>query len=150
MIPGIGGRKPMEISKLMLAQIIQPRMEEILEFALMELKKSGYLRQLSAGVVLTGGGALLRGSVELAQEVLGMPVKLGIPSGFGGSGLAPEVESPIYATAVGLVMHGLGRDDTIALSIEDDASVPGDGSTPRGDGSRSSILSRMRKFFDEF
>jgi cell division protein FtsA len=149
MIPGIGGRKPMEISKVMLAQIIQPRMEEILEFALMELKKSGYLRQLSAGAVLTGGGALLRGSVELAQEVLGLPVKLGIPAGLGDSALAPEVESPIYATAVGLVMHGFASQGEMQLTLEDDAPEP----YGNGDGSRNgrtSIFTRMRKFFEEF
>ncbi len=150
MIPGIGGRKPMEISKRMLSQIIQPRMEEILEFVLVELKKSGYFRRLSAGAILTGGGALLRGSVELAQDVLGIPVKLGIPSGFGGSALAPEVQSPIYSTAVGLVIDAFRRAQheppTVEEPTEDapfkEAEIPRD--------SRVSILSRMKRFFEEF
>ncbi|MBI1807189.1 MAG: cell division protein FtsA, partial [Ignavibacteria bacterium] len=80
-IPGIGGRPPLEIDKKLLAQIIQPRMEEIFEIAAMEIKRSGYSRHLSAGVVLTGGGALIKGAAELAREVLGMPVKIGIPGG---------------------------------------------------------------------
>lgn len=147
MIPGIGGRKPMEITKSMLARIIQPRMEEILEFSLAELKRSGYLRHLSAGVVLTGGGALLRGSADLAQEVLGMPVKVGIPTSLGGSALAPEVESPIYATGVGLVLRALNKSGEAKL-------VPSDSSEEHEEeievtGSKESIFSRMKKFFEE-
>lgn len=146
MIPGIGGRKPMEISKSMLARIIQPRMEEILEFALAEIQRSGYLRHLSAGVVLTGGGSLLRGSAELAQEVLGMPVKIGIPSGFSGGALAPEVESPIYSTGVGLVLRSL---DISRLKREEER-VEGR-ETPEGveEGEHEGFLSRMKKFFEE-
>ncbi len=142
MIPGIGGRKPMEVTKSMLARIIQPRMEEILEFSLAEMQRSGYLRHLSAGVVLTGGGALLRGSAELAQEVLGMPVKIGIPSGFSGGALAPEVESPIYSTGVGLVLRSLevGRH-----GFEEGES----GEEGGEDEDNRTLLSRMRKFFDE-
>ncbi len=149
MIPGIGGRKPMEISKRILCQIIQPRMEEILEFVLVELRKSGYLRRLSAGVVLTGGGALLRGSAELAQQVLGMPVKIGIPSGIGGAALAPEVESPIYATGVGLVIRAFKGSEYPALGADNvmlDSVDEGD----HEERERRSIMARMRKFFEEF
>jgi cell division protein FtsA len=149
MIPGIGGRKPMEISKKMLAEIIQPRMEELLEFALVELRKSGYLRRLSAGIVLTGGGALLRGSTELAQQVLGMPVKLGIPSGFGGSALAPEVESPIYATGVGLVLNAFRRGETMVAAPEPADAVAHESEQPEYDAN-GSIISRMKRFFEEF
>ena len=142
MIPGIGGRKPMEVTKSMLARIIQPRMEEILEFSLAEMQRSGYLRHLSAGVVLTGGGALLRGSAELAQEVLGMPVKIGIPSGFSGGALAPEVESPIYSTGVGLVLRSLETGTRAIGGVESTEEELGDEDNP-------TLLSRMRKFFDE-
>jgi cell division protein FtsA len=106
MLPGVGGRGPLEIEKQFLAQIIQPRMQEILEIAALEIKRSGYARHLHGGVVLTGGGALIKGTAELAKEVLGMNVKIGIPSGFSG-GLLREIENPAYATAVGLVYHGL-------------------------------------------
>ncbi|MEN3027157.1 MAG: cell division protein FtsA [Chlorobiota bacterium] len=104
-IPGIGGRKPMEISKSLLCQIIQPRVEEILEFVLGEIHRAGYLNRLPAGVVLTGGTALLRGIDELAQRVLQMPVKIGFPTACGG--LASEVAHPMYSTAVGLVLFAL-------------------------------------------
>ncbi|MCX6153117.1 MAG: cell division protein FtsA [Candidatus Kapabacteria bacterium] len=107
MIPGIGGRQPMEVSKSQLCQIIQPRMEEIFQFALAEIRRSGYAHRLGAGVVVTGGTSLLRGTEELANIIFGLPVKIGIPSGISYSGLAPEIESPVYATAVGLTLHHL-------------------------------------------
>ncbi len=105
-LPGVGGRTPVEIDKRVLAQIIQPRMEEILEIAALEIKRSGYAKHLAGGVVLTGGGALVKGTADLARDVLGMPVKIGIPAGFSG-GLVREIENPAYATAVGLIYHGL-------------------------------------------
>ena len=108
LIPGIGGRKPIEINKKLLAQIIQPRVEELLDIVAMEIKRSGYSRHLSAGIVLTGGGALLKGMLELVEYVLGVPAKIGIPQAFDG-GFAREVENPIYATAVGLIQYGLKR-----------------------------------------
>jgi cell division protein FtsA len=107
-IPGIGGRKPIEINKKLLAQIIQPRVEELLDIVAMEIKRSGYSRHLSAGIVLTGGGALLKGMPELVEYVLGVPAKIGIPQSFDG-GFVKEVENPIYATAVGLIQYGLKR-----------------------------------------
>lgn len=110
MIPGIAGRKPMEISKRQLCRIIQPRMEEIFEFALAEIRKSGFEHRLGAGVVLTGGNTLIRGADELAAAVFGMPVKIGYPSGMTYTGLATEVESPVYSTAVGLAIYGLDDD----------------------------------------
>ncbi|MCX6146618.1 MAG: cell division protein FtsA [Candidatus Kapabacteria bacterium] len=107
MIPGIGGRIPLEISKSYLCQIIQPRMEELFELALSEIRRSGMANRLGAGVVLTGGTILLKGTEELARKVFQMPIKIGIPSGITYSGLAPEVESPVYSTAVGLVLYAL-------------------------------------------
>ncbi len=136
MLPGIGGRPPMEIDKTLLCKVIQPRMEEILEFAAMEIKRSGYSRHLSAGIVLTGGGSLIKGTADLAKEVLGMPVKLGIPGGFG-AGLVREIENPIYATGVGLVMHELKHRDTSVIT------------TAIKDGRGKSIFERMKQWFDE-
>ncbi len=107
MIPGISGRKPMEVSKANLCNIIQPRMEELFEFALAEIKKSGFAERLGAGIVLTGGTCLLKGTEDLAHAVFGLPVKIGIPSQISYSGLAPEIESPIYSTGVGLALFGL-------------------------------------------
>ncbi len=117
MVPGIGGRKPMEIQKSQLCEIIQPRMQELFEFALAEINRSGYAHNLGAGIVITGGTALLNGTEELAKEVFGMPVKIGIPTNLSYSGLAPEVGSPVYSTAVGLALNGIG--DINSFEIED-------------------------------
>lgn len=137
-LPGIGGRPPLEIDNRLLCQIIQPRMEEILEIAAMEIKRSGYSKHLSAGAVLTGGGSLIKGTVDLAQEVLGMPVKLGIPSGFR-AGLVKEVENPIYSTAVGLILHRLKNNEQATLEFN------GKG---KGAGVKK-IIDRMKEWFDE-
>jgi cell division protein FtsA len=137
-IPGIGGRPPLEVDKKLLAQIIQPRMEEIFELAAMEIKRSGYSRHLSAGIVLTGGGSLIKGSAELAREVLGMPVKIGIPTGFS-AGLVREIENPIYATCVGLVMHGFRNKEMLPLDF----------SNGKKRGSVRTIFRRMSSWFEE-
>lgn len=137
-LPGIGGRPPLEIDKKLLAQIIQPRMEEIFEIAAMEIKRSGYSRHLSAGIVLTGGGSLIKGASELAREVLGLPVKIGIPCGFS-AGLVREIENPIYATCVGLVLHGLRHKDKTTLSFDEGKKK----------GSVKKIFGKMKSWFDE-
>lgn len=137
-LPGVGGRAPIEIDKRLLAQIIQPRMEEIFEIAALEIKRSGYSKHLSGGVVLTGGGALIRGTSELAQEVLGMPVKIGIPTGFSG-GLVREVENPAYSTAVGLVYHGLKYQDRSGV-------VPPAGTRAKSVGG---MARKMKEWFDQ-
>ena len=108
-IPGIAGRPPKEITKSILAKIIQARMEEILEIIAIEVKRSGFADTLSAGIVITGGGALIKNICPLANEVLGMDAKIGRPLGLAG-GLIEEVNSPIYATSVGLVLHALKAD----------------------------------------
>jgi cell division protein FtsA len=139
-LPGIGGRPPIEIDKRLLCQVIQPRMEEILEIAAMEIKRSGYSKHLSAGVVLTGGGSLIKGTADLAREVLGMPVKIGIPSGFS-AGLIHEIENPIYATGVGLVIH--------EFKHRDRSSITSSVAPERGKGSVKNIFNRMKMWFDE-
>ncbi len=135
-LPGVGGRAPIEIDKKLLAQIIQPRMEEIFEIAALEIKRSGYSKHLSGGVVLTGGGALIKGTADLAREVLGMPVKIGIPSGFSG-GLLREIENPAYSTAVGLVYHGLKHQ-----------GHPVQGTPPKAK-SVGSFAMKIKSWFDE-
>lgn len=105
-VPGIAGRPPNEIKKSILSKIIQARVEEILEIVAIEVKRSGYASEMSAGVVLTGGGSLLNGICPLANDVLGMDAKVGMPRGLTG-GLVNEVKNPIYATGVGLVLHAL-------------------------------------------
>lgn len=109
-IPGIAGRPSKEITKSILAKIIQARMEEIFEIVAIEIKRSGYADSLSAGIVITGGGSLIKNVCPLANEVLGMDAKIGRPLGLTG-GLTEEVDSPIYATSVGLVLHALKMSD---------------------------------------
>ncbi|MGM0587145.1 MAG: cell division protein FtsA [Bacteroidota bacterium] len=105
-VPGIAGRPPKELKKSVLSKIIQARVEEILEIIAIEIKRSGYSDSLSAGIVLTGGGSLLKNICPLTTEVLGMDAKIGKPRGLSG-GLTEEVNNPIFATGVGLVMHSM-------------------------------------------
>lgn len=116
MIPSIPGRKPQEISKQLLCEILQPRMEEILNIVKAEFMNSGYYDRIrNGGIVITGGSTLLRGTDQLAQEVLEMEVKIGIPTGITYAGLGPEIESPVYATAVGLAKWGAEDADEIQI-----------------------------------
>ncbi len=147
-LPGVGGRPPIEIDKRLLAQIIQPRMEEIFEIAALEIKRSGYAKHLSAGVVLTGGGALVKGTAELAREVLGMPVKIGIPSGFAG-GLIREIENPVYATAVGLVYHGLKTQEQTGNDMGEPATETSGSKVRRVLDGGGGFMGKLKNWFDE-
>lgn len=140
-IPGIAGRPPKEITKSILAKIIQARMEEILEITAIEIKRSGYSDSLSAGIVITGGGSLIKNVCPLANEVLGMDAKIGRPLGLAG-GLTEEVDSPIYATSVGLVLHALrtGETSETLAGAAKDKSV---------EHVMSKITERMKTWFKE-
>ena len=121
----------------MLSSIIEPRLEEILSLALREIKRTEYADMLGAGVVLTGGGSLMEGIQELSEKVFEMPVKLGIPTGFGG--LTEAAKSPVHATGVGLCMYGMeqmkSRIGKKALS---------------GDDNFKKIFDRMKSWVKEF
>jgi len=103
-VPSVGGRKPRVLSRQTLAEIIEPRVEEILSLVRDELVKMGYGNLLSSGVILTGGSAILEGVPELTEQIFNLPVRRGTPVGIGG--LVDLVSSPIYATGVGLVLYG--------------------------------------------
>ncbi len=103
-IPSVGGRPPRPMPRQVMAQILEPRVEELFEMIKGELERSGYQELVAAGIVLTGGSSLLDGMIELAEEVFDMPVRLGRPTGVGG--LVDVVSSPVYATGVGLVLYG--------------------------------------------
>lgn len=103
-VPGVGGRPPAEAPRRRLASIVQPRMEEVFGMVRERVEKMGYWKHIKGGVVLTGGGALIQGAPELAQEMFQMPVRIGNPTTLGG--LVEEYRSPLYATAVGLVLLG--------------------------------------------
>jgi len=103
-VPGVGDRGPRKLSRPMLAEVIEPRIEELYSLVQAELRRSGFEELLSSGIVLTGGSALLQGMTELGEEVFHLPVRVGIPSYSGG--LADVVKSPRYATSVGLLLEG--------------------------------------------
>lgn len=103
-VPSVGGRKPRVLSRQTLAEIVEPRVEEILTLVHNEMIRTGYGNLIASGIILTGGSALLEGIPELAEQVFNMPVRRGTPIGIGG--LADLVNSPMYATGVGLVLYG--------------------------------------------
>ena len=120
-VPGVGGRKAREVSRSVLAKIIEPRVEEILSLVNQEIINSGYKHMLSAGVVITGGASLLEGISELAEFILEMPVRRGAPQGVGG--LTDVVRSPIYSTAVGLLLYGMKNRSEIRFKIRDNENI---------------------------
>jgi cell division protein FtsA len=106
-VPGVGGRAARSMPRDVLVNIIEPRVEEIFSAVHHVLCETGFAEMLHAGVVLTGGSTLLDGMPELAEEILGMPVRRACPTDVGG--LSDVVKSPAYATAVGLVKYGASR-----------------------------------------
>jgi len=103
-VPSVGGREPRILSRQLLAEILEPRVEEIFTLVNREIVKSGFEDLIASGVVLTGGSAILPGMPELAEQIFDLPVRRGVPSDIGG--LSDVVNSPIYATGVGLVKYG--------------------------------------------
>ncbi|MEO8801320.1 MAG: cell division protein FtsA [Polyangiaceae bacterium] len=103
-VPGVGGHAPRRAARRVLSDIIEPRVEEIFAVIRKRIEDTGMLEQLSAGAVLTGGAVLLEGMTEFAEEILGMPVRIGFPTGVGG--ITQLVHGPQYATGVGLVKFG--------------------------------------------
>jgi len=106
-IPGPRDRPAKEIHKTMLAQVIQSRMEEIMEFVAAEIKNSGYEDKLVAGIVITGGGSQLQHMKELSEFVTGIDTRIGLPGEHLAQGMVEEVNYPMYATGTGLVIMGL-------------------------------------------
>ena len=104
-VPSVGGRRPREVSRKILCEVVEPRVEEILSLARGEIMRSGLEEHIPSGVVLTGGASALGGMTELAEEIFEAPVRCGIPSHIGG--LQDVVRSPMYSTGVGLVLFGL-------------------------------------------
>ncbi|MBM4306153.1 MAG: cell division protein FtsA [Deltaproteobacteria bacterium] len=134
-VPSVGGRKPRVLSRQTLAEIIEPRVEEILSLVRDELVKMGYGNLLASGVILTGGSAILDGVPDLAEQIFNLPVRRGTPMGVGG--LVDLVSSPIYATGVGLVLYG---NRNISKSR-----------FPVGEGNVfSKVIHRMKEWIGEF
>jgi len=121
-VPSVGGRRPREMSRKILCEIIEPRADELLSLARGELQKEGVQDRIPSGVVLTGGCAALDGLRDLAEEIFETPVRIGAPTHVGG--LQDVVRSPMYATGVGLVLFGFSQRDgrgTSRFRIRDDS-----------------------------
>jgi cell division protein FtsA len=134
-IPGVGGRPPAAIDRKELCRIIQPRMAEILAMVKERIEPKGYLPHLGAGVVLTGGGALLPGVTELASEIFGTSARIGQPGNLGGIGSV--YQTPEYSTAVGLVLYAASR------------GVPGS-SSPSEEAGDAGVLKGVRRWLRNF
>jgi cell division protein FtsA len=105
-VPSVGGRGPRQLSRQILCDILQPRAEEVLMHVADEIKESGWSRQLSSGVILTGGGALLHGIADIAEQVFDAPVRIGHPERDRFGGLVEDVQNPAWAAAAGLALLG--------------------------------------------
>ncbi len=103
-VPGVGEREPRKMSRQTLAEVVEPRYEELFTLIQAELRRSGFEEIIPAGIVLTGGSSKMEGLIELAEEVFHMPVRLGLPQGV--QGLVDVVRNPIHATGVGLLLYG--------------------------------------------
>ena len=103
-VPSVGDRPPRRLARTTLAEVVEPRYEELLQLVQAELRRSGFEDLCAAGIVLTGGSSRIEGLVELAEEVFHMPVRLGLPQYV--TGLSDVVRNPIYATGVGLLLFG--------------------------------------------
>jgi cell division protein FtsA len=135
-VRSLGEREPQRLTRMDLCDIIEPRMEEILQMVLQEIKQSGYAESAKAGVVLTGGTALLPGIVELAEDVFRLPARCGVPTGIGG--VVEMVNSPMYATGVGLLQFALKQHHYGRFQKSTDDHLFG------------KIYHRMRDWFGEF
>ncbi len=133
-IPGMGGRKARQLPRQILAEILEPRMEEIFSLVLREIQRAGMEKLISAGVVVTGGTVLLDGVAEVGESVFSLPTRTGIPQDI--SGLVDVVSNPMYATAVGLVMYGARNRQAHRFKAHDRNLL-------------NRLITRMRKWFKE-
>ncbi|TDT37875.1 cell division protein FtsA [Halospina denitrificans] len=103
-VPGVGDRAPRDLSRAALAEVVEPRYEELFALVQSELRRSGFEDLIPAGIVLTGGSSMMEGVVELAEEIFHAPVRLASPTGI--TGMSDVVSNPVYATGAGLLMYG--------------------------------------------
>ncbi|HWQ37453.1 MAG TPA: cell division protein FtsA [Burkholderiales bacterium] len=132
-VPGVGDRGPRKLSRQTLAEVIEPRVEELYSLIQAELRRSGFEELLSSGIVITGGSAAMQGMVELGEEVFHMPVRLGLPSYSGA--LSEVIRNPRYSTAIGLLMAGVQQRQRQHIAKMQSGSV-------------KQIFERMRRWFE--
>lgn len=163
-IPGIKGRDYKEISEKNLARIIQARMEEIFDYVVWEIRRSGYERKLIGGIVLTGGGSLLRDIEKLCEYHTGMSTRIGVPIEHLGHGYTEQVASPIYSTAIGLLLNGIAFEEenvrsrplveekpvveTVLETVKFDNPVVDEKTQPQGGKWLESIFKKTKEWFE--
>ena len=131
-VPSVGDREPRRLARQTLAEVVEPRYEELLSLVQAELRRSGFEEICAAGVVLTGGSAKMEGAIELAEEIFHMPVRLGYPQHI--SGLVDVVRNPIHSTGVGLLLFGNRQQSGLSSYQLDENSEAG-------------VWSRMKSWF---
>ena len=131
-VPSVGERPARELSRQVLAEVVEPRYDELFTLVQDELRRSGFEDLIAAGVVLTGGASKMEGVVDLAEEIFHMPVSLGLPAAV--AGMQDIVRNPVHATSVGLLLYGMRREE----------EAPGSG-RPRGTGR----MDRFRKWISD-
>jgi cell division protein FtsA len=132
-VPGVGDRPSRQLSRQTLAEVIEPRVEELYSLVQAELRRSGFEELLSSGVVITGGSGAMEGMVELGEEVFHMPVRLGLPSY--SEGLSEVIRNPRYSTGVGLLMAGVSQHERQKIE-------------KMQNGSFKHVFERMRTWFE--
>ncbi|MDR2876451.1 MAG: cell division protein FtsA, partial [Chromatiales bacterium] len=132
-VPGVGEHRPRRLARQTLAEVIEPRYDELFTLVQAELRRSGLEDLIAAGIVLTGGSSKMEGVVELAEEVFHMPVRLGVPQNI--AGLVEVVRNPIHATGVGLLLYGYKQRYARAKP------------TLRSGGGGKGVLARMKSWF---
>ncbi len=135
-VPSVGGRRPRLLSRQMLCEIMQPRMDEIFTHVALDVRRAGFIQQVAAGVVVTGGSSLMEGVPELAEQLFDLPVRLGMPTGVGG--LKEVVSSPMYATGVGLVLYGADHRDQRSFGRHSERTLV------------DKVIKRMVQWFSDF
>lgn len=139
-VPSVGDRLPRQISRRVLASVIGPRVEEILELTLNELRRSGFPEEvLTSGIVLTGGASMLTGIVELTEEIFNLPARIGVPQEMGG--VSERIRNPRYSTAIGLLQAARGEEDGVP--------VTGAVQLNTNDGEKLSLWARFQKFLKD-
>jgi cell division protein FtsA len=131
-VPGVGEKPERELSRQTLAEVVEPRYDELFRLVQAELRRSGFEDLIASGIVLTGGGAKMEGLIELAEEIFHMPVSLGAPRNV--AGLKDIVRNPVYATSVGLLQYGLDQEKDRPSKLS---------------GRKSSMFARVKNFFTE-
>ncbi|HSC74986.1 MAG TPA: cell division protein FtsA [Pseudomonadales bacterium] len=133
-VPGVGERNERKLSRQALAEVVEPRYDELFTLIQAELRRSGFEDLVAAGIVLTGGTARIEGAVELAEEIFHMPVRVGAPANV--RGLGDIVKNPIYATGVGLLQYGMRQQRDGKPGVDTEGDRPG-------------VINRLKRWFGD-